>query len=136
MDTQFQAVHTNYVAQLWPQVEAFMLAAQKECGGDYTLDQIKMYLTLGTWSLFVFTNDAGLCGAMAVSFVNYPNDRVAFIPAVGGKDVLNQKNWDQVRSMFKNMGITKIQAGCRQSMVRLLERLGFSQRCVVVEDLL
>jgi hypothetical protein len=122
------------VAQLWPQIEVFFQMGQAEAGGDYTVDQLKMYLTLGNWLLIVFASSEKICGAMAVSFIDQPNDRVAFIPSLGGRGIVNQDVWSQVRQIIKRLGATKLQAGCRPSLVRLAKKVGFVPRCVVIED--
>lgn len=133
MSVLVQSVAPQYVAQLWPQVEPFIAKAEKHGGGDYNMDQIKMYLNLGLWWLVVVTKDGQLVGAVTGTFMSYPNDRVAFITTMGGEEMCNDDALNQLRQILKSQGATKIQAACRESMVRLLQKIGFSPRYMVVE---
>lgn len=128
-----QPVAPQYVAQLWPRVEPFIASAEKHSGGDYTLDQIRMYLNMGMWWLVVAVEDQQIKGAMTGTFVSYPNDRVAYITATGGDGICTEDTLGQLRAILKAQGATKIQAGGREAMVRMLRKLGFNQRYTVVE---
>ena len=47
--------------------------------------------------LLVATDDnAEIHGAATVSFINYPNDRVAFVTAIGGKLVTSPETFAQM----------------------------------------
>lgn len=134
MTIRIQTVATNYVAQVWPMVSVFVEKAQKHSGDDYSLDQIKMFLTMGSWVLLVATDEDGkIHGAMTVSFINYPNDRVAFVTSTGGTGICSADSLQQMKEIVKGMGATKVQAGGRSSIVRMLRRLGFKERYTVVE---
>jgi len=74
-------------------------------------------------------------GAMTVSFINYPMHRIAFVTTTGGKFIANPELLEQLKTLAKLHGATKIQANCRESMVRLLARAGFEPRNTLVEVL-
>ena len=134
MTLTVQHVPQQYAAQTWPLVEKFIAATEKFGGGDYSLEQIKMYVTLGHWTLLVATDeDRQVNGAMTISFQSYPNDRVAFVTSAGGAGIVNEPVLDQLKAVLRDMGATKIQAGGRPAMVRLLESQGFTRRYTVVE---
>jgi hypothetical protein len=134
MTLTVQHVPQQYTAQTWPLVEKFIAATEKFGGDDYSLEQIKMYVTLGHWTLLVATDeDNQLHGAMTIAFQNYPNDRVAFVTSAGGAGIVNEPVLDQLKAVLRGMGATKIQAGGRPAMVRLLENQGFTRRYTVVE---
>jgi hypothetical protein len=84
---------------------------------DYTLDQIKVYLASGNWALIVALNEIEeVAGACTVTFINYPNDRVAFVTSIGGKlDLVIKKLHAQFKTILKNFGATKIQGAARKS---------------------
>ena len=128
-----QIVPTHMTAQLWPKVEPFIEGAEKYAEGDYSIDQMKMYVTQGTWALFVATDDDGIKGAMTVAFQSYPNDRIAFVTCTGGKFICTKESLDQLKRHLTAMGATKIQAGGRDSVFRMLQGLGFKKRYTVVE---
>lgn len=133
MSVLIQSVAPQFVAQLWPQVEPLIAKAEKHGGGDYSMDQIRMYLNLGMWWLVVAVEDNVIKGAMTGTFISYPNDRVAFITTTGGENICTEDTLNQLREILKTQGATKIQAAGRPAVVRMLQGLGFSPRYTVVE---
>ena len=134
MTLTVQHVPQQFVAQTWPLVEEHISSANKYGGDDYTLDQIKMYATQGQWVLLVATDEEKkVHGAATVSFLNYPNDRVAFVTSIGGKLISNDDTFEQLKVLLRGMGATKIQGAARESIARLWKRYGFAERYVVVE---
>jgi hypothetical protein len=132
---EIRHIPTNNVAQIWPLVEKYIDASQQYGGGgDYTLDHVKVYLSSGMWILVVAVDEQGLIqGAMTVSFVNYPNDRVAFVTSTGGKAIISKASLAQLKAIVYQMGATKIQAAVRPSMEKLLRRSDFYKRYTIVE---
>jgi len=135
MNVEIRHIPTNNVAQVWHLVEKYIDASQKQGnGGDYNLDHVKVYLSTGMWILVVAVDAQGIVqGAMTVSFINYPNDRVAFITSTGGKGIISRESLEQLRNIVIQMGATKLQAAVRPSMKRLLSRTGFYDRYQIVE---
>jgi hypothetical protein len=134
MTLTISPVALQHVHQTWPLVEQYIVEAQKFGGDDYTLDQIKVYVAQGQWLLLVAVDEkSAIHGAMTVSFINYPNDRVAFVTSAGGKLIVNEDSLKQLKTIVRQMGATKIQAAVRPSMVRLLGRTGFYERYTTVE---
>lgn len=134
MTLTVRPVPTNYVTQAWPLVENFIESAVSWGGGDYTLDQVKVYLTQGLWSLLVVVDEQGAVhGAATVSFLNYPNDRIAFITFIGGKLISNKDTFGQFKDLLKANGATKIQGAAREAIARLWSRYGFEERYRIVE---
>ena len=128
-------VSTNYCAQTWPLVESFIVQAHKHGGGDYSMDQIQMYVNLGSWVLLVAVDENNVIhGAGTVSFINYPTHRVAFLTAVSGKLIVNQDTFNQTKEIVKGMGATRIQSAVRDSVARLLRRYSFAKRYTVVQS--
>ena len=129
-----QFVPPEYTAQTWPKVEKFFLSALKHSHGDYTIEQIQLLVNMGSWLLIVAVDDAGeIHGAATASFINYPNDRVGFITAIGGKLVSNEDTFRDFCEILKSRGATKIQGMGRPSIVRLWQRLGFEPVTTMVE---
>ena len=89
---------------------------------------------MGSWLLIVAVDDAGeIHGAATASFINYPNDRVGFITAIGGKLVTNEDTFRDFCEILKSRGATKIQGLGRPAIVRLWRRLGFEPVTTMVE---
>ena len=134
MTLNVQSVPIQYIAQTWPFVEKFIGDAAQWGGDDYTLEQVKVYLALGQWVLLVVIDEQGkIHGAITISFINYPNDRVAFVTAIGGKFISGKEQYEQFKNVLKGYGATKIQGAARESVVRLWRRLGFYERYAIVE---
>ena len=134
MTLTIKHVATNYCAQTWPLVESFIAEAHKHGGGDYSMDQIQMFVNLGTWVLLVAVDENNVIhGAGTVSFINYPTHRVAFFTTIGGKLIMNHDTFNQMKEIVKNMGATRIQGAVRDSVARLLRRYSFEKRYTIVQ---
>jgi len=131
---EIKHVPFEFVAQTWPRVEQFISTADKFASGDYTADQIKVYLAKNLWTLLVAINEDGeIQGAATVTFQNYPNDRIAFITTMGGSMLVNADVLVSLKKILQSFGATKIQGAMRPSMVRLSEKIGFVERYAIVE---
>lgn len=131
--TILQVVPTNYAAQVWPSVEAFFDGTQKHDIGNNTIEQMRMQVLTGNWTMIVCLVGEVITGAFLLSFINHPNSRVAFITCCGGKAVTSRDCFVQLKTIAESMGATKIQACARPSVVRMLRRVGFEQITAVVE---
>jgi len=134
MNLIIKPVMPNFLHQTWPLVEKFIADALQWSGDDYTLDQTKTFLANGNWLLIVAIDENNIVhGASAVNFFNMPNDRVAFVIAMGGKLMTNQKTFAQFTELLKSYGATKIQGAVRKSMARFCEKFGLKERYRIVE---
>jgi len=134
MSLVIRHVPVQYVNQVWPMVERFISNAQAYCGDDYTVEQVKVYVSSGQWLLVVAADYEGaIQGAATVSFLNYPNDRVAFVTFIGGKLISNKDTFGQFKDLLKANGATKIQGAAREAIARLWSRYGFEERYRIVE---
>lgn len=134
MKLSIQPVATAYVHQTWPLVEGFLAEALKWGEDDYTAEQAKAYLAKGEWLLVVAVDEENkIQGASAVNFFNMPNDRIAFVIAIGGKLITSQDTYAQFSALLKTYGATKIQGAAREAIARLWTRYGFKERYRIVE---
>jgi hypothetical protein len=134
MTLKVQYVPLQYVAQTWPLVEEHIESARKHGQGDYTIDQIKLLVSMGQWILMVIVDEQGnIKGAITSSFINYPNSRVAFITFIGGKLIATQETFEQMCAILKQHGATSIQGAVRPSIARLWSRFGFAHKTSIVE---
>lgn len=142
MSLTVRSVNTNLVHQVWPMVQGFVQEALDK-GGDfpdwsdgYNIHHVQQFVASGQWLLLVAVDeDSVVHGAMTISFITYPLHRVAFVTTTGGKFIANPELLEQLKALVKLHGATKIQAFCRESMVRLLARAGFEPRNTLVETL-
>lgn len=134
MSLRIQPVNVANFHQTWPLVEDFLAEALKWGEDDYTKEQAKALLAQGSWLLLVAVDDENkIQGATTVSFINMPNDRVAFITAIGGRLISNKETYAQLCEILKAYGATKIQGAARESIARLWSRYGFKERYIIVE---
>ena len=127
-------IPADLIAQKWPEIEPFLSSGLEWSHGDFSSEHAKVYLTTNQWVLIGVFDGIELKGAMTVSFSNLPNDRVAFITAIGGKNITSKDTFEQFRAILKALGATKIQGSVRQSVARLWRRLGFHERSIIVEQ--
>jgi len=124
----------QHISQTWHLIEKYIVESQQYGGGDYNSEHVKVYLTTGQWMLVVAVDEQNVIhGAMTITFNNYPNYRVAFITATGGKGIITKDSLSQLREILKGFGATKIRAAVRPSMERLLYRVGFFKRYTIAE---
>jgi hypothetical protein len=129
-----QHVPLQHAAQTWGLVQGFLAESQMYAKGDYTLEQIKLYVLTGQWLLLVATDDNNnIHGAMTVDFINRPNHRVAFVTGTGGKFVINEETFKQLENICRINGATKIECAARDSMSRMLGRFGFNEKYIILE---
>jgi hypothetical protein len=130
---KFYVVPTSHIQQTWDKVEIMLDRAMAHSGGEYDLDQLKVLLTQGKQVLCVGTEeDLIIKCAMTIEWINYPNDRVAFITAIGGKT--DKQGFGEFEQWVKANGGTKIQGAAFEAVARLWKRAyGFENRYIIVE---
>lgn len=129
-----QKVNPDKVYEVWSEVKDFLEASIETNTGDCTLDQLKLLLTQGLQHLLVGMQENKIVGAMAVEFVNYPNERVMFITALGGKQVVSKEVFNQVEDWARAQGATKSAAWAKKSQARLYtQKAGFNTMRFVME---
>ena len=133
MSLKVQQVPLEYVNQVWPQVEGYIEQALGYSSGDYSAEEAKVMVTMGTWSLIVaVTPENAIQGAAIVSYFNRPNDRVGFVVAVGGKLISNKDTWAQLQDILRANGATYIEGAGRDSIVRLWSRFGMEPKYRII----
>jgi hypothetical protein len=128
-----QLVPLSLIHQTWPMVEKFIEDGLAWSEDDYTLDQVRAYVAKGEWMLVIAMEDRQIKGAMTVNLYNAPNHRVAFITSTGGRFIINKDTFEQLSSLLRGFGATKVQGVGRDSVVRLLERVGLKKRYTLFE---
>jgi len=133
---KIQPVFTQNVQQVWPLVERYIKNALDHSKGDYSAEHAKVYLAKGSWQLFVGVDEESgdIKGACTIEFINRPDDRVAFITAIGGRLISNEENFEQFQSVLRSYGATKIEGAARESIARLWKmKFGFAEKYRIVE---
>lgn len=135
MNLTLKPIPSHLIAQMWPLLEPhYADAFTKAKVTEYTVEQAKVYLTNGQWlAIGFFDEENKLHGAIATSFASYPNERIAFITAIGGRLIANPETFEQLKDICRAHGATKLQGYARESVARLWSRLGFEDRAILVE---
>ena len=129
---KIQHVELAYVNQTWPLVEDYISSALEHGQDDYTVEQVKVFVTTGQWTLIVATEEGQVKGAAAVNFFSRPNYRVAFVVCIGGKLISNEETFKQFKTILVMFGATYIEGAARESIARLWTRYGFTEKYRIV----
>lgn len=128
-----QEVPVQFVNQVLPLVEDYISSALDYSCGDYTLDEARVYLTTGAWSLVVAFDEPGkFKGAAVIQYFNRPRDRVAFIIALGGRLVTGHETGNQFFDILRSNGATCVEAGAREEILRLWRRYGLEHKYHII----
>lgn len=133
--SQVQVVPTIYIQRVWDSVELFIDRAMTHSGGEYTSEHIKQYLVQGSQTLLIAVDsDNKIHGCAVIEWNDFPNERIAFFVAIGGKMVMNKDLWDQMERWAVENGATMIRGAVRPSMSRLLRKhFDFKERYIIAE---
>lgn len=127
-------VDPRYIAQLWPQIGPMLDKALQTGAGEYNADQLKVMLVNGQQVLLVVEHEDKVRGAFSIVFENYPNDRIAFVTAVGGRAMCDQQAWGQLEHWARLQGCTKVRGAAYESVARLWrQKFGVQSRYLIVE---
>ena len=133
-----QIVVSNNIYSVWEDIKEYLNASINVSTHDCTIEQLKMLLVRGEQTLLVSVNDnSKINGAMTVEFINYPNNRVMHITALGGHGIVNNETFDQVETWAKLHGATKASAWAQEAQARLYKiKSNFNTVRYVVEKTL
>lgn len=119
MDKNLFVVPTNHIHQFWQIASPHLQKAIDVSSGEFTIDQLRQFVSQGQSDLLLVLDDNKKCHcAFTVEWINYPNDRVAYITYIGGST--NEECWNQFVTWVRNNGGTKIQGSTKlKGIVRL-----------------
>lgn len=137
MSLKVQHVDPNYIHQVWPFVEPFLLPVFEKSALStyYNIDNLKDYIIRGEQTLLVGVDENGtIQGTVSVQWLNYPNARIAYITAIGGKLITSKENHQELVNWVRAMGGTKIQGYARESIARLWkQKIGYTPAHITME---
>lgn len=130
-----ELVNPNHVYHVWDKVEKYLEGGLSKSGGEYNIHHLKQYLTSGQQTLLIIIdNEHNIHGAIAIEFINFPNERIAYITSVGGRHMTSPDLWEQFKNILRQLGATTIRGGAHESVARLWKKLfKTEQRYIVVE---
>jgi len=126
-------VPTNQVQRYWYLAEPLLQKALDKGNGEFVSGQLKLLLTQGQQQLLLLMKEDKCYVALTVQWVNYPNDRVAYITYIGGKNT--KAGFEQFKTWVKQNGGTAIQGSTKfESIARLWNKLyGYEKKYTLME---
>lgn len=129
-------VDPRFLDAVWPQARKFIsLACETQERPDATAEQIRLQIRRGEVTLLLWVENEIVTVAFTISFIDYPNRRVAHIGALGGSGAVDEGKFESVKQWCRDHGASVIQAQCDEARARLYSRIGFKEtgRIVRVE---
>ena len=126
-------VPTNQVQRFWYLAEPLLQKALDKGNGEFVSGQLKLLLTQGQQQLLLLMKENKCYVALTVQWVNYPNDRVAYITYIGGKNT--KAGFEQFKTWVRQNGGTAIQGSTKfESIARLWNKLyGYEKKYQLME---
>ena len=126
-------VPTIQVQRFWHLAEPLLQKALDKGNGEFTAEQLKLLVTQGQQQLLLVMKDEICYVALTVQWINFPNDRVAYITYIGGKNT--KAGMGQFKQWAKEQGCTKIQGSTKyKSIEKLWNRLyGYEPKYTLME---
>ena len=133
METNLFVVPTSHIHHYWHLAEKHLQRAIDTGNGEFTIDQLRQFVSQGNSTLFLVMNGDSCECAFTVQWVMYPNDRVAYITYIGG--ITNQRCWEQYLTWVRNNGGTKVQGStAKEGIVRLWrKKFGLKPKYTLME---
>lgn len=133
MTLRIEEVPFQLVNRVWDDCENYLASALFHSQGEYNADQAKIYVVNGLWNLIVAIDDnQQVHGAAIVQYFNRPNDRVAFIIALGGRLIVGKSNAEKLFNALRANGATCIEAAGRDEVLRLWKRYGLEKKYTII----
>jgi hypothetical protein len=131
--SSIQIVPVQYIYTVWDKVSGYLEKGLEDSGGEYTVDQLKVYLVQGHNTLVLILNDEGeIKGALTIQWANYPNDRVAYITSIGGATY--KEAWELFLDWLRIEGCSIVRGTAKESVARLWRmKFGCETRRVLTE---
>ena len=131
---QLKIIPSDYICQLWDQVEHYFKRASGTGTDDYTVEQIKFLLVQGKQTLFVIMDGEKLIGTFTVEVIKYPNHCVAHTTTMGGKGLFDKDTVKQYEDWARSQEVNKIRAFAQEAQARLYRmKMGLNMVTHVVE---
>jgi len=120
-------IPTTQVHKFWHKAIPHLNEAMKMGDGEYTIDQLKLLVTLGQQQLLLVLDEDKNCSvAFTVQWQNLGSDRLCYISYVGGKQT--QDNWKEFVEWVKINGGTSIQGSTKSKAIVRLWRMAYKMQ--------
>jgi hypothetical protein len=120
------------IDSVWDDVVGFIDSTIPYVHGEFTTQDVKDKLLDNEYNLIVISNDDNIIGAIVFSTHFVANKNTAFIIITAGRHITNDDAWQKLKTLFSNLGYEYIEAGMRDSTMRLWSKLGFKKKYNIV----
>jgi hypothetical protein len=131
--SEIYCVPIEAIDYVWLKVEPFFKKAVNKHNAEFSLDDLKDFVSKGQWKLFAAIENDNVIGGAVVSFVSYPKSHVAFVTCMGGKGLVKTDNYKKFMELLKSYGADRIQGYVTNSVARLYEKVGVMRKSVMME---
>lgn len=111
--------------QVWPVAAPLLQKAIDLDPAAVTIEQVEYSIRTGKTHLLVWEEPGvGITGAATVEFIDYPRERIAHVPLMGGSGIVRKHVFDEAKNWMRLYGATKAQCWARGSLVQMYEKMG------------
>jgi hypothetical protein len=120
-------VPVEYVDQVWPTVEPYVVKALKYASGKYQPEDVRNLVVEYGYPLWVAFDDEGIKGAVITRFVQYPRKKYLFLEFCGGRDGFSWKApmLSVLRSWATDNDCDGIEGAGRDGWQKVFEKDGY-----------
>ena len=126
-DVHVSLVPSEYVLDVWPGVEPFIVEALKFASGKYEPEDVRNLIVEYNYPLWIAFDDGGIKGAVITRFAQYPRKKYLYLEFCGGKDGFSWKApmLRVLRSWAKDNDCDGIEGAGRDGWQKIFERDGY-----------
>jgi len=115
----------NQLPKVWSSAAPLLQKAIDIDPEVITIEQVEYAVRTGKTCLLVWEEPGvGITGAATVEFIDYPRERVAHVNLMGGKSIVRQHVFDEVKNWMQTCGASKAQCWASGSLVQMYEKVG------------
>jgi hypothetical protein len=115
-------------ADVWKDVVGFVDNTIPYVHGEFTTQDVRDRLLANEYNLMVIKNDSTIIGVIIFSTQIVAGKKTAFIIVTAGRHITTSGIWQDVKTLFSSLGFVYIEAGMRDSTLRLWSKLGFKKK--------
>ena len=113
---------------VWKDVVGFVDNTVPYAHGEFTTQDVRNGLLVNEYNLMVIKNDGVIIGAVIFRTCIIADKKTAFFIALAGKNISTSSVWQDITTLLKSLGYTYVEAGMRDSMLRLWSKMGFEKK--------
>lgn len=126
-DFNVSLVPVEYIDEVWPTVEPYVIKALKYASGKYEPEDVRNLVIEYGYPLWVAFDDEGIKGAVITRFVQYPRKKYLFLEFCGGRDGFSWKApmLSVLRSWATDNDCDGIEGAGRDGWQKVFEKDGY-----------